>query len=209
MATAPPNPESIEDVFNRRVDAILAARGMDLRDLLEELEKAGYTPDSPATVLLNDAFAIAAVLGVSPVHLLVPDEEEPISLTPEIAAARRDLDLWIRGLKPLRLQDEVLFHLEASNDDLDAELVAETWVRSDSVRVAALAWCINDAVEAHDIERAGVLADLAGRVLDSKTLDAANARIKRPVSSGELLDAVNRAVRLRRQRAGPRTVPRR
>lgn len=209
MATAPPNPESIEDVFNRRVDAILAARGMDLRDLLEELENAGYTPDSPATVLLNDAFAIAAVLGVSPVHLLVPDEEEPISLTPEIAAARRDLDLWIRGLKPLRLQDEVLFHLEASNDDLDAELVAETWVRSDSVRVAALAWCINDAVEAHDTERAGVLADLAGRVLDSKALDAANARIKRPVSSEELLDAVKRAVRLRRQRAGPRTVPRR
>ena len=209
MAKASPSPESVEDVFNRRVDAILAARGLEHRDLLEELEKAGYTPESPASVLLNDAFAIAAVLGVSPIHVLVPDEEEPISVTPEIAAARRDLDLWIRGLKPLRPQDEVLFHLEASNDDLDAEHVAELWVRADSVRVAALAWCIDDAVEAEDIERADALADLAARVLDSKTLDAANARIERPVSTEELAETVNRAVRLRRQRATSRTMRRR
>ncbi len=201
------NPESVEDVFNRRVDAILTARGLEHRDLLDALETAGYTPDSPASVLLNDAFAIAAVLGVSPVHLLVPDETEPIYLTPEIAAARRDLDLWIRGLKPLRDEDELTFHLEASNDDLDAEKVAELWVRADSVRVAALAWCIDDAVEANDTERASVLAELASRVLDGQTLDEANARITRPVSNEQLVDAVNRAVRLRRQHAptrGPR-----
>ncbi len=197
------NPESVEDVFNRRVDAILAARGLEHRDLLEGLEKAGYTPDSPATVLLNDAFAIAAVLGVSPLHLLVPDETDPIYLTPEIAAARRDLDLWIRGLKPLRDEDQLTFHLEASNDDLDAEKVAELWVRAETVRVTALAWCIDDAVEANDLERASALADLAGRVLDSDTLDEASSRITPPVSSEQLVDAVNRAVRLRRQQTSP------
>lgn len=204
-AKASPDHDSIEDVFNRRVDAILAARGLEHRDLLESLEKAGYTPDSPASVLLNDAVAIAAVLGVSPIHLLIPDEEGPIGVTPGIAAVRRDLELWIRGLKPLRAEDEVLFHLEASNDDLDAEKVAELWVRADSVRVAALAWCLNDAVNANDIDRASALADLAGKVLDTKTLEVANSRIDRPVSTAQLAEAVNRAVRLRRQRATPRT----
>ncbi len=208
MAEAQPVPRSVEDVFNERVDAILAARGLELRDLLDALEKCGYTPDSPATVLLNDAFAIAAVLGVSPLHLLVPDDEDSIAVTAEIAAARRDLDLWIRGLKPLRDKDELLFHLEAPNDDLDAEKVAELWVRADSVRVAALAWCIDDAVAADDLERARALADLAGRVLDRATLDAANDRIERPVSTEELVDAVNRAVRLRRQRANLRSTRR-
>ncbi len=208
MAEAQPVPRSVEDVFNERVDAILTARGLELRDLLDALEKSGYTPDSPATVLLNDAFAIAAVLGVSPLHLLVPDEEDAIAVTPEIAAARRDLDLWIRGLKPLRHKDELLFHLEAPNDDLDAEKVAELWVRADSVRVAALAWCIDDAVAADDLERARALADLAGRALDRATLDAANDRIERPVSTEELADAVNRAVRLRRQQATLRSTRR-
>lgn len=209
MTQAPSDPESVEDVFNRRVDAILAARGLEHRDLLNALENAGYTPDSPASVLLNDAIAIAAVLGVSPLHLLVPDEDDPIAVAPNIAAARRDLDLWIRGLKPLRPEDEMLFHLEAPNDDLDAERVAELWVRADSVRVAALAWCIDDAVEANDIERAAALADLAAKVLDRSALEAANARIKRPVSSDELTNAVNRAVRLRRQRSTARTPRRR
>ncbi len=209
MAEPKPDPESIEDVFNQRVDAILRARGLELPDLLDSLEKAGYTPNAPATVLLNDAFAIAAVLGVSPLHLLVPDEEDAIAVTPEITAARRDLDLWIRGLKPLRPEDELRFHLEAANDDLDAEKVAELWVRADSVRVAALAWCIDDAVEADDLERASALAELAGRVLDRNTLDAAYARVDRPVSADKLVDAVNRATRLRRQQAAPRTTRRR
>ena len=154
-------------------------------------------------------FLIAAVLGVSPLHLLVPDEEDPIAVTPEITATRRDLDLWIRGLKPLRPEDELRFHLEAANDDLDAEKVAELWVRADSVRVAALAWCIDDAVEANDLERASALADLAGRVLDRDTLDAADARVDRPVSADELVDAVNRATRLRRQQPASRTTRRR
>lgn len=209
MAKAKPDPRSVEDVFNQRVDAILEARGLELRDLLDALEESGYSPDSPATVLLNDAFAIAAVLGVSPLHLLVPDEEDPISVTPEIAAARRDLDLWIRAFKPLRAEDELLFHLEAPNDDLDAEKVAELWVRADSVRVAALAWCIDDAVEADDLDRASALAELAGRVLDREALDAADQRVKRPVSSEQLAEAVNRAVRLRRQQPVTRTTRRR
>ncbi|MDH3540281.1 MAG: hypothetical protein OEP52_09810, partial [Acidimicrobiia bacterium] len=94
MADSQGNP-SIEDVFNENLDALLEARGLEHGDLLDLLEAAGYTPDTPASVLLNDAVAMAAVLGVSPAQMLTPGVDQVVDVTPDLSAEARLLNLWL------------------------------------------------------------------------------------------------------------------
>ena len=194
---------SIEEVFNHNLDALLEERGIEHRDLLDLLEEAGYTPDTPATVLLNDAVAMAAVLGVSPLQLLIPDAH-PTHLTPSIPAEPRSLSLWLRGLRPLRDQDFASFHRQAGLDDIDAELVAEHWVWSERVRTAALTIALNDAVESRDLDAVKELTIIAARHINQAALEQADRRVPKSVRSGELQAAITRATRFRRQ-----AVPRR
>ena len=204
MADTDPSP-SIEDVFNHNLDALLQERGIEHRDLLDLLEQAGYTPDSPATVLLNDAVAMAAVLGVSPLQLFVP-EADSTHLTPAMPAEPRSLSLWLRGLRPLRDQHFASFHRQARLDDIDADLVAEHWVWSERVRTAALTIALNDAVEARDLEAVKRLTVIAARQVNQTTLEGADGRIPRAVRNGELQAAITRATRFRRQIVPPRPV---
>ncbi|NNL98990.1 MAG: hypothetical protein HKO63_12380 [Acidimicrobiia bacterium] len=194
---------SIEEVFNANLDALLQERDIEHRDLLDLLEQAGYTPDTPATVLLNDAVAIAAVLGVSPLQLLIP-EADSTDLTPAIAAEARSLSLWLRGLRPLREQDFASFHRQAGIDDIDAELVAEHWVWSERVRTAALTIALNDAVEAGDLEAVKQLTVIAASHVNQTALEQADRRVPRSVRNGELQAAITRATRFRRQKVSRR-----
>ena len=195
---------SIEEVFNHNLDALLEERGIEHRDLLDLLEQAGYTPDTPATVLLNDAVAMAAVLGVSPLQLLIPDADLT-HLTPALSAEPRSLSLWLRGLRPLRDQDFASFHRQAGNEDIDADLVAEHWVWSERVRTAALTIALNDAVESRDLEAVKQLTIVAARHINQAALERADGRVPRPVRSGELQAAITRATRFRRQAVPRRT----
>lgn len=197
--------QSVEEIFNRRIDELLEERGLQQRDLLGLLEEAGYTPDTPATVLLNDAFAIAAVLGVSPLQLLVPDTGA-VDITPTVSVEPREVSLWLRGLRALRDKDFAAFHRQAGIDDLDAERVAENWVWSERLRTAALTLALNDAVDAQDLEGVKELTALAGRHLDQIALERADSRVPRTVRAGELQAAITRATRFRRQIVPPRTV---
>ncbi len=203
MADKPASP-SIEEVFNRNLDALLEARNLEHRDLLDLLEAAEYTPDTPATVLLNDAIAMAAVLGVSPLQLLVPEEERSIDVTPAIATERRNLGLWLRGLRPLRGEDFEPFHREAAADDLDADRVAEIWVWTERVRTAGLTLALNDAVDSQDLERVNALSEVATRTLNQQALERADNRVPRRVRRTELEAAIIRATRFRRQVVKPR-----
>jgi hypothetical protein len=194
---------SIEEVFNRNLEALLEARGLEHRELLELLEQASYTPDTPATVLLNDAVAMAAVLGVSPLQLLIPDDGS-IDVTPGFPVEPRALSLWLRGLRPLRDDDFAAFHRQAGLEDLDAELVAEHWVWSDRLRTAALTIALNDAVDSRDLEAVKELTLVAARHLNQTALERADTRVPRPVRDGELQAAITRATRLRRQILPPK-----
>ena len=197
MADKDPSP-SIEEVFNHNLDALLQERGIEHRDLLDLLEQAGYTPDTPATVLLNDAVAMAAVLGVSPLQLFVP-EADSTHLTPAMPAEPQSLSLWLRGLRPLRDQDFASFHRQARLEDMDAELVAERWVWSERVRTAALTIALNDAVEARDLEAVKHLTVIAARHVNQTTIDRADSSVPQVVRNGELQAAITRATRFRRQ----------
>jgi hypothetical protein len=203
MADQQSNP-SIEDVFNQNLDALLETRGLEHRDLLDLLEGAGYTPDTPATVLLNDAVAMAAVLGVSPTQLLTPAADETIDVTPDLSAEARLLHLWLRGMRPLRADDFDDFHRGATADDLDAERVAEIWVWTERVRTAGLTIALNDAVDKQDLPRVKQLSDVAARHLNQQTLERADDRVPRATGDGELHAAITRATRLRRQGVTPR-----
>lgn len=194
---------SIEDAFNANLEALLEARGLEHRELLELLEQANYTPDTPATVLLNDAVAMAAVLGVSPLQLLIPDNGS-IEVTPGLPVEPRALSLWLRGLRPLRDDDFAAFHRHAGFEDLDAELVAEHWVWSDRLRTGALTIALNDAVDSRDLEAVKELTVVAARHLNQTALERADARVPRAVRNGELEAAITRATRLRRQILPPK-----
>jgi hypothetical protein len=190
---------SIEDVFIANVDALLDRRDLTRYDLMDRLEEAGYTTETPATVLLNDAVAIAAVLGVSPLQLLVPPDHDPVDLTPALAAETRALGLWLRGLRPL-LEDHLEeFFRSAPLADLDADLVAENWVWSERVRTTALVFLIDDAVRNQELDRVRLLSELATRQLDQAALAQADERIDRFADEDELQAALERATRYRRQ----------
>jgi len=194
---------SIEEAFNANLEALLEARGLEHRELLALLEQAAYTPDTPATVLLNDAVAMAAVLGVSPLQLLIPDDGS-IEVTPGIPVEPRALSLWLRGLRPLRDDDFAAFHRQAALEDLDAELVAEHWVWSERLRTAALTIALNDAVDSRDLEAVKELTLVAARHLNQSALERADTRVPRTVRDGELQAAITRATRLRRQILPPK-----
>jgi len=194
-----PKPPSLEEIFNRNLDELLAQRGLDHRDLLELLEKAEYTPDAPATVLLNDAVAMAAVLGVSPWHLLAPADGEQVSVTPGIESEGRLAGLWLRALAPLRKEDITNFFRAAPLADLDADLVAEHWVWGERIRTTGLTLALKDAVDRQDVEEVKILSELASRLLNQQALERADHRVPRPFSAAELETAVTRATRFRRQ----------
>lgn len=198
-----PGYRSVEDVFNSNLDAVLAERGITHRDLLERLEAADYTPDTPATVLLNDAVAIAAVLGMSPLQLFIPEDEAPVDVTPSTAARSRELTLWLRGLRPLSNEEPESFFAHAPLEDLDAELVAENWVWSERLRTTALVAGLDQAVKERDLARVKLLTALASRHLDQPALERTDDRVPRFVKRGDLRAAVERATRFRRQGAPP------
>ncbi|MDH3606016.1 MAG: hypothetical protein OER12_03380 [Acidimicrobiia bacterium] len=194
-----PKPPSVEEVFNRNLDDLLTERGLEHRDLLDLLEAAEYTPNAPATVLLNDAVAMAAVLGVSPWQLLAPADGEAVSITPGIESEGRLARLWLRALAPLRNEDNADFFRAAPLEDLDADLVAEHWVWGERIRTTGLTLALNDAVDRQDVEEVRILSELASRLLNQQALERADRRVPRPVSAPELETAVTRATRFRRQ----------
>ena len=198
------DPASIEEVFNRNLEALLADRDLDRMQLVELLEEAGYEADTPASVLLNDAFAIAAVLGVSPLRLLLPTDEGVVTVTPAHSAGSRLLSLWLRAMRPLNEDATRDFYQAVANEDLDADLVAENWVWSERLRTSSLTMGLNDAVDRRDLERVKELLELASRLLDQQALEQADGRVPRFVRSGELQAAVTRATRFRRQALPPR-----
>jgi transcriptional regulator with XRE-family HTH domain len=72
-------------------------------------------------VTLDDVLAIAAALGVSPLHLFVPlDNDERLDVAPGLTAGVLDTRAWIRGQRPLReSDDDSLFYSHTPERDWD------------------------------------------------------------------------------------------
>jgi transcriptional regulator with XRE-family HTH domain len=108
------------EVVASRVVEARKSRGWKQTDLAQELARLGY-PKSRSTitkleggqyrnVTVDDLFAFAAALGVAPVHLLTPqDDEVPVAITAKVQLPAVIARRWIRGLETPPMLPDVDF----------------------------------------------------------------------------------------------------
>lgn len=118
------------EVFRARLREARRLKGWTQRDLAAALAEVGMKLDASNVtrlergtrgVTLDDVLAIAAALGVSPLHLFVPlDNDERLDVTPGLTASAVDARAWIRGQRPLRdSDDDGLFYSQTPERDWD------------------------------------------------------------------------------------------
>jgi transcriptional regulator with XRE-family HTH domain len=116
------------EVFRARLREVRRLKRWTQADLAAALVGAGMALGEPAItrmergprgVSLDEAIAIAAMLGVSPPHMVVPPEDSDTQLTPRLAVPAADARAWIRGQRPLREADERLFYVQTPPGEAD------------------------------------------------------------------------------------------
>ena len=116
------------EMFRKRLREVRRLRRWTQQDLAEELAAAGVEigefavvrmERGPRGVSLDEAIAIAAVLGVSPLHMVVPPDDDTVQLTPRQAVSAADARAWLRGISPLREADEPLFYAMTPDTEAD------------------------------------------------------------------------------------------
>jgi transcriptional regulator with XRE-family HTH domain len=109
------------DVFRARLREVRRLKNWTQADLAAALAGTGLGLGEPAItrmergsrgVSLDEAIAISAVLGVSPLHMLVPLDDDGAQVAPGQAVSTADARAWMRGLTPLREADERLFYAQ-------------------------------------------------------------------------------------------------
>jgi transcriptional regulator with XRE-family HTH domain len=107
-------------VLARRVKEAREQRGWSQAELAKQVEALGYPLQRPvinrieqgrtraANASIEDLFALAAALGVAPVYLLVPlDDETALEVVPGVPVAPRLARAWIRGELPLPISPRI------------------------------------------------------------------------------------------------------
>lgn len=100
------------DVFRERLKAVRERRQWSRQRLADRLTDAGFPmtggvikkieTGSKKTIDVNEVLALSAALSVSPLHMLVPiDDDTPIEVTPKTVADPPTIRQWIRGTNPL------------------------------------------------------------------------------------------------------------
>jgi transcriptional regulator with XRE-family HTH domain len=116
------------EVFRARLREVRRAKGLTQQDLAEALSGAGEDLSASAItrmesghrdVSLDEAIAIAAVLGVSPLHMVVQLDDNSIQLTPRLTVTATDARAWMRGQRPLREADERIFLFQTPPSEAD------------------------------------------------------------------------------------------
>jgi transcriptional regulator with XRE-family HTH domain len=110
------------EVFRRRLREVRQAKGWTQPELAEALAGAGVDlnefvitrmESGKRRVSLDEAVALAAVLGPSLLHMVVPLDNSKVHLAPRLPAQAVDARAWVRGQRPLRQADEQLFYFQA------------------------------------------------------------------------------------------------
>ena len=70
---------------------------------------------------LDEFIAVSAVLGVSPIHLMIhtTEPDSVVEVAPEWEVSARAARQWVRGQNPLRTEDRKTFYTEVSADELE------------------------------------------------------------------------------------------
>ena len=116
------------EVFKVRLREARRLKGWTQQELAAALSRAGVElgefaitrlENGKRGVSLDQAIAIAAVLGVSPLHMIVPLDDDGIQLTPQRTVTAADARAWLRGLTPLQEADEQLFYAQTPESEAD------------------------------------------------------------------------------------------
>jgi len=117
------------EVFRRRLREVRQARNWTQPELAEKLsgQGAGITEftinrieSGKRGLSLDEAVAIAAVLGPSLLHMIVPLEERGrVHLTPQMPVRLLDARAWLRGQRPLQQADEQIFYFQTPPGEAD------------------------------------------------------------------------------------------
>jgi 8-oxo-dGTP pyrophosphatase MutT (NUDIX family)/transcriptional regulator with XRE-family HTH domain len=166
-------------------------RGWTQADLASALAGAGVDLGESAVVRmergirgvsLDEAIAIATVLGVSPLHMIVPVDDNGAQLAPQITVATTDARAWIRGQRPLTETDEQLYYAQAPASEAE-------WLA-----IAPGAWRFKskedyEATKAkweRDIYRAAI----GGRTSQEPGPDAEDIPVRRPAAQPAVVAVV-------------------
>ena len=116
------------EVVALRVRQLRQARGWSARVLAERCAELG-APDIDRirianlesgrrrAVSIDETFALAYALDVSPLHLALPLEVVPVEVTPGYFADAQVLRAWLRGLLPLPGQDVRTYRSQVPEED--------------------------------------------------------------------------------------------
>jgi transcriptional regulator with XRE-family HTH domain len=114
------------EVFRERLRDVRRIRGWTQQELAAALGEAGVDLGEFAitrlekgkrSLSLDEAVAIAAVLGVSPLHMLVPLDDSGVQLAPLLPVPAASARAWFRGQRPLRQADERLYYTQTPDSE--------------------------------------------------------------------------------------------
>jgi transcriptional regulator with XRE-family HTH domain len=113
------------EVLARQMAAIRERRRWSQQQLADRLAELGMPMDrtviaklenATRRVTLDEAFALAAALGVSPANLFLPLEAgTDVAIAPKLAVLPRAARAWVRGQQPLHRDDARTFYTEVSD----------------------------------------------------------------------------------------------
>jgi transcriptional regulator with XRE-family HTH domain len=172
---------SPSEVFRVRLREVRRLKLWTQQRLADELEPLGVRLDASAItriergtrgVTLDDAIAIAAALGVSPLHMFVPLDDNGAQLAPALTVSTVDARAWLRGQRPLDQADEQLFYAQTPESEADWwPLVPGPWrfENQEDFKATRAKW-----------EREIFRAAIGGRVLQEPGPDAEDIPVRRP-----------------------------
>jgi transcriptional regulator with XRE-family HTH domain len=122
-------PQSPNTIVGRQLRELRESRRMTQQQLVDKLSEMGVDPKpARATIArtelgernigLDEAFALAAALDVSPARLMLPAHEAVrVAITPNLDVSARDARMWLRGSKALPGQDGRTFLTDVSDEE--------------------------------------------------------------------------------------------
>lgn len=92
------------------------------------------------TVTLEEALILAMVLDVAPLHLIVPTDiakeyDAELLMVGDALIPLRDARAWIKGAKPLTLQDPRLYFSEVPMESYEPPLPSDEEIAQESANV--------------------------------------------------------------------------
>ena len=154
-------PATISEIIAMRL--VEARRGVTQAQLADRLRGMGVKMDRASIakiearakrsktkarkVTVEELFLLAAALGVSPLHLVLPlDDQSRVEISPTITRPAKQIRAWVRGQMPLERRDARMYYTEAPPHEFQEILDAAEHHRF--AREAAIAAQLEDRIAA-------------------------------------------------------------